>query len=292
MTYSSSIRSAWRLLAFVVWALSSTGFQGLLVLFNLKYRHSFPRIVHRGCGWLLSACVKTSGTARQNEDVPTMFVANHTGYADITVLGSLLRANFVAKSEIKKWPIYGWCARLSNCLFVDRRPRFARVQTEAIRDRLRQGNNLILFPEGTSSDGNRVLPFYSSLFAAADTEVNGEQVYVQPISIAYTELDGLPLGRHLRPLIAWYGDMDIATHLWELIGLGKLGIEVKYHEPVRVKDFKSRKDLSEYCHAVIAAGVSEALTGHEQPVIYPPDPARKSKWIPPITPTQAPQASS
>jgi 1-acyl-sn-glycerol-3-phosphate acyltransferase len=292
VTYSSTISSTWRLLSYFVWALTSTSFQGLLVLFKLPLRHTFPRVVHRGCGWLLNARVKTAGAARQNEQVPTMFVANHTGYADITVLGSLLRANFVAKSEIKKWPIYGWCARLSNSLFVDRRPRFALQQTEAIRDRLRQGNNLILFPEGTSSDGNRVLPFYSSLFAAADTELNGEQVYVQPISIAYTELDGLPMGRHLRPLVAWYGDMDIATHLWELIGLGKLGIEVKYHEPVRLQNFASRKDLSDYCHAVVAAGVSEALTGHEQPVIYPADPKRKSKWIPPITPMQAPQADS
>ena len=290
MTYSSTLRSTWRLFAYFVWALSSTSFQGLLVLFRTRFRHTFPLVVHRGCGWLLGAKVTTTGTARQNQDVPTMYVANHTSYTDITVLGSLLRANFVAKSEIKKWPIYGWCARLSNSLFVDRRPRFALEQTEAIRGRLRQGCDLILFPEGTSSDGNRVLPFYSSLFAAADTEVNGEQVYVQPISIAYTELDGLPLGRHLRPLIAWYGDMDMASHLWELIGLGRLGIEVKYHDPVRLQDFKSRKELSEFCQAVVAAGVSEALTGHEQPVIYPPDRKGKSKWIPPFTPIQTPQA--
>jgi 1-acyl-sn-glycerol-3-phosphate acyltransferase len=286
VTYSSSIQSTWRLVAFIVWALSSTAVQGLLVLVNSRFRHTFPLVVHRGCGWLLNAKAKTSGEPRQNETVPTMFVANHTGYADITVMGTLLRANFVAKAEIKKWPIYGWCARLSNCLFVDRRPRFALKQTEEIRERLRTGNNIIMFPEGTSSDGNRVLSFRSSLFAAADTELDGEQIYVQPVSIAYTELDGLPLGRHLRPLVAWYGDMDIATHLWELIGLGKLGVEVVYHDPVRLKDFESRKALADYCHAVIAAGLSKSLTGHEQPVIFPPEPGRKSKWIPPITPTQ------
>ena len=290
MNYSSTIRSTWRLSAYVVWALSCVGIQALLVLFKTRWQDTFPRVVHRGCAWLLSAKAQTSGEPRQYEKVPTMFVANHTGYADITVLGSLLKASFVAKAEIKRWPIYGWCARLSNCLFVDRRPRYALQQTEEIRERLRSGKNLIMFPEGTSGDGNRVLPFFSSLFAAADTEVDGEQVWVQPVTVAYTELDGLPLGRHLRPLVAWYGDMDIATHLWELIGLGNLGVEVTYHDPVRLQDFESRKALSDYCHAVIASGLSTSLTGHEQPVIFPPDPTARSKWVPPMTPKQSPQA--
>lgn len=287
MTYSSSLSSAWRMGTYIVWVIVATGFQGLLVLFRTNARHKFPVVVHRGCAFLLNARIKTRGKARQDEPVPTIFVANHTGYADITVMGSLLKANFVAKAEIKSWPIYGWCARLSDCVFVDRRPRYALKQTEELRERLRRGRNLILFPEGTSGDGNKVLPFYSSLFAAADTDLDGEQVWVQPVSIAYTELDGLPLGRHLRPLVAWYGDMDVLTHLWELIGLGKLGIEVKYHKPVRLKDFDSRKDMSDYCHAVIAAGLSESLTGHEQPVIFPPERGRKPKWIPPITPAAA-----
>lgn len=292
MVYSSPVRSFWRLSTYLVWALSAIAVQGVVVLLRLRWRHAFPLVVHKGCAKIVSARLNIRGEPRNNHipdpewstGGPTLFVANHTSYLDITVLGSLLNANFVAKAEIKSWPIYGWCAQLSGCVFVDRRARFAMQQMKEMKQRLEAGANLILFPEGTSGDGNRVLPFYSSLFSAADTQKDGKQVWVQPVTLAYVELDGMPLGRHMRPHVAWYGDMDIADHLWDLMGLGKVGIDVQFHKPVQLKDFESRKELSDYCRAVIAAGLSEALSGREQPVEYPAGERKKPRFLPPMTP--------
>jgi 1-acyl-sn-glycerol-3-phosphate acyltransferase len=146
-------------------------------------------------------------------------------------------------------------------VFVDRQVRSTVQQRDAIAARLASGDALILFPEGTSNDGNFVLPFKSALFSVV---FNREMpVTVQPISLAYTRLDGLPIGRMLRPLFAWYGDMDLAPHLWRLLGLGTIEAVVEFHPPVAVTDFPSRKALAEYCERRVAAGVSRLLTGRE-----------------------------
>ena len=122
---------------------------------------------------------------------------------------------------------------------------------------------MILFPEGTSGDGNRVLPFRSALFSAARSQPGEESLVVQPVSIAYTELDDLPLGRYLRPLCAWYGDMDLAPHLWQLAGLGRLTVVVRFHSPVTLAELGSRKALANHCQAEVARGVAAALTGRK-----------------------------
>jgi 1-acyl-sn-glycerol-3-phosphate acyltransferase len=130
-------------------------------------------------------------------------------------------------------------------------------QRDAIRRRLDDGDNLVLFPEGTSSDGIRVLPFKTTLFAAAEHE----RVLVQPISVAYQLLDGIPLGRFYRPFFAWYGEMAMAPHLWKALGMGRLTVVVQFHEPMRLKDVGSRKALAERCRGDIARGLAAALAG-------------------------------
>ena len=171
------------------------------------------------------------------------------------------RLRLVAKAEVGQWPLFGWLAKLQRTIFVDRRCRRSVDQRDEMTERLRAGDDLILFPEGTSNDGNRVLPFKSSLFSVAE---KSGQVPVQPVSVAYTHLDGVPLGRYLRPLIAWYGDMDLATHLWHAAGLGWVTAVVEFHPPATVEELGSRKALSEYCQRQIAAGVTSALSGRER----------------------------
>jgi 1-acyl-sn-glycerol-3-phosphate acyltransferase len=194
---------------------------------------------------------------------PSLFVANHVSYFDIVVLGSLLRAAFVAKREVAGWPGFGLIAKLGRTVFVDRRPRKSREQRDAMRARLGgERESLILFPEGTSSNGNRVLPFKSALFSVAEQVLHdGRSLTVQPISLAYTRLDGLPLGRNWRPLFAWYGDMALAPHVWTAVGLGRLTVEVVFHPPVRLDQFPSRKALADYCQDVVRRGVETANAG-------------------------------
>ncbi|MCW5772241.1 MAG: 1-acyl-sn-glycerol-3-phosphate acyltransferase, partial [Rhodospirillaceae bacterium] len=225
--------------------------QAVALLLRLRLAETLPLLVHRVVNRLIDARIVVKG--EQCKEGGVLFVSNHASYADISIIGSLIRGSFVAKAEVAKWPLFGICAKLSRTVFVDRRARFAREQAEGMKRRFQNGERLIMFAEGTTSDGNRVLPFRSSLFATAEIEVDGRPVKVQPVSIAYTRLDGIPMGRHFRPFFAWYGDMDMFSHLWGIVGLGRSTVVVEFHEPVTIRDFAGRKQLAAYCQAVVAA---------------------------------------
>lgn len=242
-------------------------FQLVFVLGGWRWATSFPVFYHLLCCRILGFRLETTGarsTAR-----PTLFVANHSSYVDIIVFGALIPGSFVAKNEVRGWPLFGWLAKLQRSVFVDRRMRSTDTQRRALADRLDAGDNLILFPEGTSNDGTRVLPFKSALLSAAAYERDGTPLAVQPVSIAYTRLDGMPIGRYFRPFFAWYGDMDLAPHLWTLVGLGVVTIAVEFHPVVSLRQFGSRKALADHCREVIAAGVAQALSGRR---VAPPAP--------------------
>jgi 1-acyl-sn-glycerol-3-phosphate acyltransferase len=147
--------------------------------------------------------------------------------------------------------------------------RRAADHRDEIARRLHADDDLILFPEGTSGDGNGILGFKSALFSVAERRPHGKPLIVQPVSISYTRLDGLPLGRYLRPFFAWYGDMELGPHLWHAIGLGRVTVVVEFHEPVTIEQFGSRKALSDYCYAVVSRGVAAALSGRPQPALPP-----------------------
>jgi 1-acyl-sn-glycerol-3-phosphate acyltransferase len=152
-------------------------------------------------------------------------------------------------------------AKVGNTVFVDRKRHKSAEQRDLIQSRFQgqSAESLILFPEGTSGDGNRVLPFKSALFAVAGIQAaNGAPLSVQPVSIAYTYLDGMPIGRGWRPYFAWYGDMDLAPHIWVVAGLGRATVEVEFHPPVKIDMFDSRKALAEHCQSVVRAGVTAA----------------------------------
>ena len=278
MIYNAPVRSFVRLSLYIVWILVMIPAQAVALLLRSKLADRLPIIVHRVVTRLIDAKVTVKG--EQCKEGAVLFVSNHASYADISILGAHIRGSFVAKAEVAKWPLFGICAKLSRTVFVDRRARYARQQAEEMKRRFQKGDRLILFAEGTSSDGNRVLPFRSSLFATAEIEVNGGPVKVQPVSIAYTRLDGIPMGRHLRPFFAWYGDMEMFSHLWGIVGVGRSTVVLEFHKPVSIRDFPDRKALAAYCQAVVAAGVSSAISGRPQPVILPNGPAAEAAAAP------------
>lgn len=240
--------------------------QALLLLLRSPLAAKLPRAYHALASRILGFEVTVTGTP---SPLPaTLFVANHTSYVDIEILGGVVEASFVAKSEVAGWPIFGWLARLQRTVFVDRRAHTTHRQRDVLVERLKAGDRLILFPEGTSDDGNRVLPFKTALFAAVHGTHFERPVTVQPVSIAYLRLDGIPIGRHHRPFFAWYGDMDLVTHLWAMLGLGHVNVAVEFHPPVNAEDFPTRKALAEHCWHVVSAGVAAALAGRPQPA-YP-----------------------
>ncbi|WP_246148644.1 lysophospholipid acyltransferase family protein [Skermanella pratensis] len=233
--------------------------QALLVWLRSPLRHRLPRAYHSACTRILGLQVAVTG--RPVLARPTLVVSNHSSYLDIIVLGSLVPGSFVAKTEVGGWPFFGLLAKLQRTVFVDRKARNAGTHRDDMRGRLEDGDILILFPEGTSSDGNRTLPFKTALFSVAALRVDGRPIKVQPVSVTAVKLDGIPLGRALRPFYAWYGDMELAGHVWQMVKLGRVTVQVEFHEPVDVEAFGSRKALADHCWRVVAAGVDRAVSG-------------------------------
>ncbi len=243
---------------------------GLLLLFGAVDGSRRTALTYwQGMAWIVGLDVLVSGDICLES--PVLFVSNHISYLDIVVLGALVKAGFIAKKEVASWPGINVIAKLGRTVFVDRRPRKSLTQRDEIQTRLTADKeSLILFPEGTSSDGNRVLPFKSALFSVAELiESGGKPLAVQPISIAYTHLDGLPIGRTFRPLFAWYGDMDLVSHLWMVLGLGRTTIEVEFHPAVRMDGFPTRRALADHCRQVIAGAVIGANSGRIHQVLEP-----------------------
>jgi len=249
-----------RLLAYVTVTLTGLPIQVLALACGWRgIARDLPRVYHRVVCRVLGLRVTTHGAVSHTH--PTLFVSNHASYMDIEILGSLIAGSFVAKSEVKNWPVFGTLAKLQRTVFVDRRVRSSAQQRDSLTGRLQAGDSLILFPEGTSNDGNRLRPFKSALFSAAEIRVDDKPLVVQPLTIAYVRLNGAPIGRHMRPYFAWYGDMGLADHLWALAGLGQTEVVVEFHEPVTVEALGSRKRLAEHCERVIADGLARANSG-------------------------------
>ncbi len=255
-----------RLVIYLGWTVLLMPVQALGLALRRQWTASLPRFYHRWCCRILGLRVRRIG--RPTPARPVLFAANHVSYLDITALGSLLAVSFIAKREVARWPLFGWLARLQRSVFIDRQARSTQEQRDRIAGRLAGNEALVLFAEGTSGDGNRILPFKSALFSVADTKAldrPGGEIAVQPVSIAYTRLDGMPIGRRLRPLFAWYGSMSLAPHLWTLLGLGTVEVVVEFHRPTTLAECGSRKALARYCEERAAAGMASALSGRRRP---------------------------
>ena len=202
----------------------------------------------------------------QDGSRPQLVVCNHISYLDIIALGSAAEGAFVAKADIAKWPVFGIMAKAGRSVFVDRRRAATGVARDQIQERLDGGEALIMFPESTSGDGTRMLPFKSALFTVAERhgarpDGRVEPVIVQPISIAYTRLNGLPIGVGWRPFFAWFGDMKLMPHLWHMAKLGATTVEITFHAPVSRAEFPNRKALAAHCERVCREGMAQSLAG-------------------------------
>jgi 1-acyl-sn-glycerol-3-phosphate acyltransferase len=249
----------WRAALYLSLTLPAGPIQAILLLVRSPLARRFPSAYHRLCCRALGFRIERIGT--KSAAHPTLYVANHQSYLDIPVLGSVIEGSFVAKAEIASWPYFGVLAKLQRSIFIDRRPGSTAKQRDAIMSRLEEGDDLIIFPEATSSDGLHVLPFKSALLSVAEFRPRGEPLPVQPITVAYVRLDGMPLGRFYRPFVSWYGGMEVSPHLWTMLGLGRIGVKIIYHPPVTLEQFGSRKALAEHCYRVIATSLALELAG-------------------------------
>lgn len=262
-----SVRAARRLMLMLAWTLLCIPLQTVLLLIGGRPPIVLARVYHAVLCRIGGIRVRLVGQpARPAPGRPVLFLSNHQSWADILVLGGRLEACFVSKAEIGTWPLVRTVARLGRTVYVTRRRSDTARERDELVARLACGDSLILFPEGTTSDGVRVLPFRSAFLAAAEAE--GVHPIVQPVSLVFDRLDGLPVTRPHRPHFAWYGGMDIARHAWALLGRRSSGATILLHHPLDPRDFASRKALSEAAWEVVDRGCAALRQGR------PPTPLR------------------
>jgi 1-acyl-sn-glycerol-3-phosphate acyltransferase len=263
--------------------------QAVLLRLSPRGARRFPHWYHRRVCRLLGIRIEIDGEVAR--DRPVLLVANHTSWLDIPVLSAVAPVSFVAKKEVGGWPFVSSLARLQRSVFVDRARRVAVGEAAGeILSRLAQGDAVVLFAEGTSSDGNRVLPFMTSLFAAAKpsdrTGMAAPDAVVQMLSLVYTRLHGIPLGRADRPMVGWYGDMEMRSHAWRLLKAGPLDVRIRVGPPVPLASFADRKDLARQSEAEVREHVVRILRGrgmHEPLSVVGPAQGPGPRKVRPLT---------
>lgn len=251
--------------------------QSVLVQFphhaKIRLARRYWATVTRLLGLRVRVIGQCAGGMRTAADVqadqrPVIYVANHSSWLDIATMGGVLNSVFVAKGEVVSWPLIGIVSRLGRTIFVSRNRQNTGRELQDMAQRLRDGDDITLFPEGTSSDGSRVLPFMSSFFAVAKPgrleQAGGPKpppVLIQPVSIVYDRLEGLPVGRMRRKVFSWFGDMDLAPHIWSFGQWRTMRVTVLLHPPLEPEHFKSRKELANAAHRAVSDGAAEIRQG-------------------------------
>jgi lyso-ornithine lipid O-acyltransferase len=254
--------------AFVVLTAVLAATLATMALLQLPGRGRVSILYSRTVCALLGVRITVAGTPPRHHAV--LILANHVSWLDILAITATAPVIFVAKSEVKRWPLIGWVARARGTVFVerDRRRRTPEANAEIARY-LTDGQSIVLFAEGTSSDGNRVLPFRSALVGAlrealAQVEA-GNRIAVQPLSVGYTGLAGLPMGRQHRPVVAWYGDRSLVPHLKEFLRRGAVDVTLSWGEPVAHDGGADRKAVVRSVEGVVRSLTAAALRGRPMP---------------------------
>jgi len=175
-------------------------------------------------------------------------VANHCSWLDVLVLRATGLLYFVSKAEVADWPGIGFITRVTGTVFIERRRSAAKHQEQVLLERIAANQRLCFFPEGTSTDGLRVLPFKSSLFSAFFHDDHPEDVAIQPVTVRYTPPRHLPASFY-----GWWGTMGFESHMWDVLCRSSGGrAEVIFHPPVAPRSFPDRKALAEHCGRAVA----------------------------------------
>ena len=182
-------------------------------------------------------------------------VANHSSWLDIFALNAGQQVFFVSKAEVAAWPGIGWIVQAAGTLFIRRDRRDAAAQKAMFEERLHAGHKLLFFPEGTSSDGQRILPFKSTLFAAFFVPGLLEISHIQPASLTYrAPADEAP------SFYGWWGEMEFGAHFLQMLSAPRHGsVSLVLHPPLVVADFDDRKALAAACEAAVRGNLDLRL---------------------------------
>jgi lyso-ornithine lipid O-acyltransferase len=257
--FSQCLKFVSKIIALGAFAFPAIPLQWLFVRFNVPAQKHLPVLFHRYAAFVIGLRVHVHGAPANHR--PLMLISSHVSWLDIVALSSICPISFIAKSEVAGWGIFGLFAKLQRSVFVDRQRRIATKKVNSIiASRLKDGDVMVLFGEGTTNDGCKVYPFKSSLIGVAG-EVDG--LNLQPVSIAYTKLNGMPAGRFERVHTAWYGDMDLLPSLRAVFMGGAIDVTISFGENEPFEANQNRKLMAKKLEETCRRMTYEAHMGRQ-----------------------------
>jgi 1-acyl-sn-glycerol-3-phosphate acyltransferase len=271
---SRMIRLPFQIISLVLLTLALLPFQLIGRLFRTPLQRLVPHIFHRAVCAVLGIRIKEIG--RRSASTPLLILSNHASWLDIIVITAMTPVIFVAKHEVASWPVFGWLAKLQRTVFIERERRHKTGEAAtAMANRLSGGDAVVLFAEGTSSNGNHILPFRSALVGAVHHTLGNstrhDSVTVQPLSLAYTGIGGVPAGRALRDRLAWYGDLELIPHMIGVLRSGAVDVTVSWGEAVAYDMSADRKTITRAAESDVRRMTAAALRP-AAPAAAPPQP--------------------
>ncbi len=242
-----------KLLLFAIITLITIPLQLIVMTFHKgKYAYIIPYLWQNGTRMIFSIKPIIQGSPIKDRQI--IYVSNHISYLDIPVIGSILRASFVAKEDVASWPVFGFLSTLQQTAFISRRKSDAKKGQNTLDNMLADKKSLIIFPEGTSTDGREVRPFKSSLFSIALKNAD-QNIEIQPITLKMIKSDGKQIDtQESRDIYAWHINMDtpLHIHLWRFAKTTGTEISVEFHPPINPSDYSDRKELAKACHSAVS----------------------------------------
>lgn len=252
----ANFKASLKLLSLIVWFCLWYPPVWIAVRLNkLSWRDAMAQLFNRGMVRIIGIRLKVTGALADAR--PLLLVANHTSYLDIPLLASCAPLCFTPKSDIAGWPVIGSMSRLAGAIFIDRRTEKMLEMKQALKASLSAGRVVCLFPEATTGNGLHLQPFKSGFFALADEEINGSPLTIQPACITYTQIAGLPITSSQWPSVAWYSDMELAPHAWDMFKLGPISAEISFLPPITIPPSGDRKKIAAQCQQLIAKKLQE-----------------------------------
>ena len=251
------ITASFKFLLFILLCIAVVPLQ--IIIFSIHkgpYAYIIPQIFHKGvcCIFRIKVIIERD---RPPENVQCIYVSNHLSYLDIPVIGRALKASFVAKEDVSSWPIFGFLSNLQQTIFISRERNKASDGRTNLDISIENGTSLILFPEGTSTDGQEVLPFKSSLFSIVFSEKR-KSIPIYPFTVKILHVNKHSVStQNDRDLYSWHFKMDttLGAHLWNFAKSSGATIVLQFHAPLTSQNYTDRKELAKACQDAVSKGL-------------------------------------
>ena len=252
-----------RLSGFLSFTLLLGPLQFLVLAILPRFGHVIPMLYHRGLIWMLGVTIRRHGAV---PPAGALLASNHVSWFDIVAIGAQMPVSFIAKHEVKTWPLFGQLANLQRTIYIKRaRGRHTLDNRDTMKERLVTGDRLVLFAEGTTGNGARAQPFKSALFSSVQrVDEAGPDIVVHPLTISYTALGGRVMTQAERDQYAWLGDAALVPHLLFTLGSPPFTVDIVFHDALPANIMHDRKAIARRAQESVDTALV-ALTGGEMP---------------------------